>query len=124
VGGAADGSKLPAGLEVGTAAALLVVAAALSVGPEAVADGERAAPLAERRAPPAVPVVLLFAGFEVRVGLGDAVGGAGFGFGWALSCGQIVDAATSGGSVLPPSCQTQASVDPGLGLWVPAPSLA
>ena len=48
----------------------------------------------------------------------------GFGVGLAPSCGQMTLAAVSGGGTLPPFCHTQPSVEPGFGLWLPAPSLA
>jgi hypothetical protein len=48
----------------------------------------------------------------------------GFGVGPAASCGQMTFAAVLGGGVLPPFCHTQPSVEPGFGLWLPAPSLA
>lgn len=44
--------------------------------------------------------------------------------GVAASCGQMASARMLGGGVLPPTCHTHASVEPGFGLWVPAPSLA
>jgi hypothetical protein len=87
--------------------------------PADVDPGDAFAVLVERDFP--VPAVLLaepvgfgLAGF-VLLGLGD---------GLVASCGQMTFAAVLGGGVLPPSCHTQPSVDPGFGLWLPAPSLA
>lgn len=62
--------------------------------------------------PPAVP--------RLGVGVADLVAGARV----AVSCGQMVEAAVPGGGVRPPSCQTHASVEPGLGSCVPGPWLA
>jgi hypothetical protein len=55
-------------------------------------------------------------GFFVAAGVADGVL-----LGASASCGQIVVTAMSGGSRRPPSCQTQASVEPGAGSWVAAP---
>jgi hypothetical protein len=60
------------------------------------------------------------AGAGLRVGFALV----GFGDGLAASCGQMASARVLGGGVRPPSCQTQPSVEPGLGLCVPGPSLA
>jgi hypothetical protein len=52
----------------------------------------------------------------VSVGVGDDDA--------AANCGQITSARMLGGGCLPPSCHTHASVEPGFGLWLLAPSLA
>jgi hypothetical protein len=81
-------------------------AAPASVDDDCLADGDR----------PAVRVGSGLGGelvLAARVGAGDDA-----------TCGQIVRSAMSGGSRRPPSCQTQASVDPGAGSWLPAPRLA
>ena len=92
---------------------------------ELVADGE--------------VVVAFFFGVGARV---ERVGSGGgrvvgrlLGFGCAdfvsvgvgaddANCGQMTSARMLGGGCLPPSCHTHASVEPGFGLWLLAPSLA
>jgi hypothetical protein len=68
-----------------------------------------------------------FGSLGVRVELGvdvDVGVGVGVGEGVAASCGQMTSARMFGGGVFPPSCHTHPSVEPGFGLWVPAPSVA
>jgi hypothetical protein len=117
--GAVDVEVVGAGLF-----ALLRVVAAEDPPREPVGAGEVVALAVRVAAAGSVVPALLGRVLEpgLRAGFGDTV--VGVGFGAAASWGQIVDAAMLGGLVLPPSCQTHASVEPGLGSWVPGPWLA
>jgi hypothetical protein len=103
-----------------------VVVGAVSVGDDAAEDGGG---WDVRPAAPVVTSAVRRSSVAAGDGFGDAfrVGDRVLvAFGEAgvddpAAGGQIVRCTTSGGSRLPPSCHTHASVEPGLGSWLPAP---